>query len=296
MRKPAADNTAKDKKASNIWLKYNDDQWFEIMKRSVNEPLIDGIPMPGFPDADLQVAMVGSSFETSFKEADAFTRQVKRLMCEYGTGLTPFSMILDFGTGWGRMYRFFLNTVLPENILGTDIDQAFIELCQQTIPMGRFEQNNAFPPMKYENNSFDAVVGYSVFSHLNKDVGLKWIEEFARILKPGGILVMTTYSRDFIKYCDQLRKSGEKHTLRYQRHLAEKAFLDKKKAYRDYDAGRFMYVPGTGGSVRKAALYGDAILSPKYIKREWTKYLDLVDFIDDKAILPQALIVMRKPI
>ncbi|MBW2738817.1 MAG: methyltransferase domain-containing protein, partial [Deltaproteobacteria bacterium] len=277
-------------------LMYSDDQWFEIMNRSVNEPLIDAIPMPGFPDADQQVAMVGSAFEASLKEADAFTKQVKQFMREQGTGLTPHSKILDFGTRWGRIYRFFLNTVLPENVLGTDVDQIYIDLCRQTIPWGRFEKNNAFPPMGYENNSFDAVVGYSVFSHLNKDVGLRWIEEFARIIKPGGILAITTHSRDFIDYCDRLRKSGKKHTSEWHIRLAEKAFLDKKKAYRNYDSGRFLYVAGMDSSVRKADVYGDAILSPKYVEREWTKYLDLVGFIDDKAILPQALIVMRKPI
>jgi ubiquinone/menaquinone biosynthesis C-methylase UbiE/glycosyltransferase involved in cell wall biosynthesis len=276
-------------------LNYSDDQWFEIMKRSVKEPVIDGISMPGFPDADQQIAMVGSAFEASFREADAFTRQVKQFMVQHGTGLTPHSRILDFGTGWGRMYRFFLNTVLPENILGTDVDQKYIDLCTETIPGGRFEKNNVFPPISYKNDSFDAVVGYSVFSHLNKDVGLNWIEEFTRILKPGGILAMTTHSRTFIDFCDQLRKSGEKHTSEWHIRLAAKAFLNKEQAFRDYDSGAFLYVSGMDNPVRNADVYGDAILSKKYVEREWTKYLDLVDFIDDKTILPQALIVMRKP-
>jgi len=277
-------------------LLYNDDQWFEIMQRSVDEPVIDGIPMPGFPNEKLQIAIVGSSFKDSLKEADAFTKQVKHFMREYGAGLTPSSKILDFGTGWGRMYRFFLNTVRPENIFGIDVDESFIDICKKTIPCGKFATNNPYPPLGFENDYFDAVVGYSVFSHLNKDVGLKWIEEFERILKPGGILVMTTHSQDFIEYCNQLRTPGQNPTSEWQSRLAQKAFLDKQQAYRDYNAGRFLYVTGaTDATVRKADIYGDAVLSPKFVKREWTKYIDFVDFIDDKAVLPQALIVMRKP-
>ena len=52
--------------------------------------------------------------------------------------------------------------------------------------MGNFEQSAVEPPLRFADGSFDIVYAYSVFSHLSERVQLRWVEEFARILRPGG--------------------------------------------------------------------------------------------------------------
>ena len=47
---------------------------------------------------------------------------------------------------------------------------------------------------------------------------------------------------------------------------------------------------------RPASFYGEAVISPGYVKREWTKYLTFCDFVDDPAKFNQALIIMQKPV
>ena len=71
--------------------------------------------------------------------------------------------------------------------------------------------------------------------------------------------------------------------------------MDTEAALADYDSGKFLYSATGGGGPRDASFYGEAVIPPGYVKREWTKYLALCDFIDDPALLSQALIVMQKP-
>jgi len=65
----------------------------------------------------------------------------------------------------------------------------------------------ALPPVEFPAGFFDIIYAYSVFSHLNEDTHLKWIEEFSRILKAGGLLLVTTQARRFIDFCESLPAS-----------------------------------------------------------------------------------------
>lgn len=49
------------------------------------------------------------------------------------------------------------------------------------------------PPFEYQSNFFDCVYALSVFTHLSKNMHFAWIKELRRILKPNGILIITTH-------------------------------------------------------------------------------------------------------
>ena len=69
-----------------------------------------------------------------------------------------------------------------------------------------------------------------------------------------------------------------------------KAFADSEQAFRDYDVGQFLhFVEGQYGGT-----YGESLIPRGYIERCWGRYFDLVDFIDDRQVLPQALFVLRR--
>ncbi|MEG3845441.1 class I SAM-dependent methyltransferase [Microcoleus sp. herbarium19] len=273
--------------------KLSDKEWFEILVKSIQTPVIDGIQMPGFPPDNIQKNFVGSSGEGALKEAFKFYSEVKSYATKLGNSLTPDSQILDFGCGWGRFIRFFLKDVVPENIYGIDVDPEMVDICRQTVRYGNYSTVKPQPPAGFADNTFDIIYAYSVFSHLSEAVHIQWVEELSKILKPGGFLIATTHSRNFIEFCRSLR--GQTNDFGWHKALAN-SFIDTEQALADYDTGKFLYSPTGGGSVRDASFYGEAVISPSYVKREWTKYLSFHDFVDDPQRCNQAIIFMHKPL
>ena len=277
-----------------VFHNVNDEKWLEILIRSINQPIINGITLPQFPNAETQRAMVGSANEQALREAYLFYQEIKRYAQIQGISIDKGAYILDFGCGWGRHYRFFLKDLPSQNLFGIDSFPLMIEICKTTIPMGNFEQIDLYPPTNLLSSSFHIIYAYSVFSHLNERIGLAWINEFARLLKSGGLLIVTTQAKSFFEFCESFRQHPETQTSEWHQMLAQKAFLDLQKAYDSYEKGEFLYAATVDSEYFPADIYGEAVLSPKYVKTMWTKQFDLVDFVDDPLRLPQSLIVLRR--
>jgi hypothetical protein len=65
--------------------------------------------------------------------------------------------------------------------------------------------------------------------------------------------------------------------------------------YQDFDDGRIAYIPtGGGGEFRDGAIYGDAIVPLSYIEREWSRYFDVRDYIDDRNRFHQAVLTVQR--
>jgi len=271
----------------------SDREWLEVLITSVEHKFVNGIELPGFPPDEIQRNSVGSSGEHALRDGFNLYCEIKRYAAQLGQTLTRDSCILDFGCGWGRIIRFFLKDVAADNLYGIDVDPQMIDICLQTVGHGNYSTVNPLPPSELPDSSFDIVYAFSVFSHLAEPVHIKWVEEFSRILKPGGILVVTVWGRNFIEFCRSLR--GQSHSSPWYNALAN-SFSDTEAALADYDSGKFLYSSTGGGDTRDASFDGEAVIPPGYVKREWTKYFAFCDFVDDPARLSQALIVMQKPV
>jgi cyclopropane fatty-acyl-phospholipid synthase-like methyltransferase len=185
----------------------SDRKWFDLLDKSAENKPTDGIELPGFPSEEFQIASIGSAGTTALIEGQRFYTLIKHYADRLGVTLDPQeTAIMDFGCGWGRMTRFFLKDVAAENLYGVDVTPSMIETCKSTIPHGNFSVIGAEPPTTFAANSFDIIFAYSVFTHLPENVHIKWIQEFSRLLKPGGILVITTQPRKFIALCESFRR------------------------------------------------------------------------------------------
>ena len=268
-----------------------DDEWLALLVRSVTEPVIDGIRMPGFPDDMLQRNTVGSAGEQALREAFTFISFVKQYARELGHPVSGTTRVLDFGCAWGRILRCFLKDCPADHLQGVDVDPMLIDAARASFPYCRFDRIDPFPPTAFADGSFDLITAYSVFSHLAEHASLAWVQEFSRLLRPGGIMAVTTQRRDFIEYCRSLR--GQEHEFGWHRVLAN-SFVDSDAAYAAYDAGDYLYAATGGGPSRPADFYGEALIPEAYVRRHWTKSLRFVAFVDDRSTMPQALIVMQK--
>ena len=267
------------------------EQWRDVLLASVHEREWNGIAMPTFPKSELQSMFVGSSNEHALLEAYNFYVKVHEQLARHSVTLAASSRILDFGCGWGRYMRYFMRDLPWDRIYGVDPWHLAIDVCRQTGVYGQSIKIDLRPPLVFKPETFDLIFAYSVFSHLSQAAGLAWIEEFAKVVKPGGLLMLTTQGRTFIDYCASLR--GRAPDSDWHASL-QRSFADPDRAYADYDAGKFLYAANGGGPELPAEDYGEAAIPKGYIEANWTRYFELLEFIDDRNYMPQALIVMRR--
>ena len=269
-----------------------DREWLELLIASIHAPVIRGVRMPRFPEDRIQRDMVGSAGEHALREAFLFWQEAKAYFNGLSARLLNECDVLDFGCGWGRYTRLFLKDTPPDRIVGVDVDPEFVALSAQLLSGVKFSVVTALPPTDLPANHFDLIYAYSVFSHLSEYAHQAWIHEFARVLKAGGLIVVTTHSRSFVDFCASLR---EKHTYetRWHANLA-RCFIDVESVKRDYAEGRFLYAATGGGGPRDCSFYGEAVVSPAYVKRRWTADFEVCDFVDDARRCPQAMIVARR--
>lgn len=103
--------------------------------------------------------------------------------------------IFEWGCGPGRVIRQ-MPAVLDERIElhASDYNPESIEWCGKHIPRVHFLVNHLAPPLPYPNQSFDFIYAISVFTHLSEKNCLDWIAELHRVMRPDGILLITTDS------------------------------------------------------------------------------------------------------
>lgn len=176
----------------------------------------------------------------------------------------------------------------PDNIYGLEVNEHVLENCRKTYGGCNFLKVDSFPPCDLRDDLLDFIFGYSVFSHLSPDCADAWIGEFARIVRPRGLVMMTTQGRTFVEYCQYIRDSGN-ITHPWHNSLV-KSFVNVQECLEQYDNGGFLHAQ-TG---QYGGTYGESLISPGYIKNNWAEYFDLVDFFDDRTTLPQALFVLRR--
>lgn len=105
--------------------------------------------------------------------------------------------ILDWGCGPGRIVRHLPNLLPDCDIYGSDYNYKYIEWCNENLPEITFKTNDLTPPLQFEQNYFDLIYGISIFTHLSEKMHFSWVEEFKRVLKPGGILYITAHGLAF---------------------------------------------------------------------------------------------------
>jgi SAM-dependent methyltransferase len=101
--------------------------------------------------------------------------------------------LLEVGCGEGRG----IELLLPGITSYTAIDKIapVIDKLQQKYPQGRFLSGNIPPLASFADNSFDSVVSFQVIEHIQDD--RLFLKEIHRVLKPGGIALLTTPNRPY---------------------------------------------------------------------------------------------------
>ncbi|MBN2577686.1 MAG: methyltransferase domain-containing protein [Pirellulales bacterium] len=247
--------------------------------------------LPGLPDETTQANFTGLSGDATLRDGFQSYLLFKRVVEAHLGSLAQCDRILDFGCGWGRIIRFFLRDLAPEKIWGIDCMPEAIDLCTTKNRWCQFRLVPTMPPVDLEPSSFDFIYAFSVFSHLSEKAHLTWLAEFHRLLKPGGLVLLTTRERSFIEYCATLRQNTSLDAFATG---AASAFPDTQHWLAAYDRGEFCHTPTGGGVNLSESFYGETCIPKAYAATRWSDRFQLLDFIDDRAICAQNVIVARK--
>ena len=245
--------------------------------------------LPSFPPEEVQCRFTGAAGDATIREAFQFYSIVKKLHREHGR--SPLVSVLDFGCGWGRIIRLFSRDIEAERLWGVDCMAPAIEICSDTNRHARFDLIAPFPPTSLPNDTFDVVYAYSVFSHLSEEAHLAWLSEFRRVLKPGGILVVTTRPREFILDCARMREAIDRP---FWTAGPAMSFLDTNNALDRYDRGEFLFEPVGGGDVLAASFFGETCIPRRYVVEQWSRLFEFVAYFDDRQLCIQDVITVRK--
>jgi len=106
--------------------------------------------------------------------------------------------ILDWGCGPGRIIRHLPEVIGNEcEYFGTDYNEKTIKWCSENLKGIHFNKNTLAAKLPYEDNFFDIIYGISIFTHLSEQLHYDWYNELYRILKPSGVMFLTTHGNSF---------------------------------------------------------------------------------------------------
>lgn len=270
--------------------------WYETLVRSLHHEELSplGEVLPGFPSEELQANTTGLSSEAAIRQAYEFYLNVRDALAQAGKVLSPSSKVLDFGFGWGRISRVFMDQVSKENIYGVDVDADFTKITRELFRSDNFTTCSPFPPTEYAAASFDLVYAYSVFSHLSGSACHAWMKEFARILKPGGLVVFTTRHLSFMDFCEWAGKQAGASD--YWRALGN-LFPDFDDARKRYKSGDLVHASShgvSGGGPRDATFYGETWIPEAYVRTQFGSEFEFVAGYFDPGKYDQACFALRR--
>ena len=157
-----------------------------------------GIPIPPLA---LMVRTVGHAdwrafLRTGKATAEALDGHAKAA----GLGFAQARRILDLGCGCGRVIRH-LPAMTQAELYGADYNKSLLSWCAENLP-GRYLRNGLNPPLKVSDDQFDIVYLLSVFTHLRIPTQRIWLQEFARIIRPGGLALITFHEETHMGFPD----------------------------------------------------------------------------------------------
>jgi len=262
-----------------LFSNVSDDFWFWLFTDGyASDSRLKKI-LPLMPDERIQKNFTGRSGKDALSEAFSAYKLFKQITEKHAKKISDQDAVLDFGCGWGRIIRFFLKDLEPTQLYGADCYGEMINLCRQQNLKCNFDIIDPMPPSQFNDNQFDVIYLYSVFSHLSEPSHLAWLNDFHRILKPGGIFIATTRPVEFIEFCKIL--SQNKNVNEWERGSAI-AFSDYQQAYLDYGEGKFVHCPTGGGGVLDKSFFGESCISELYVRNNWNKFFSELEYIPSK--------------
>ena len=251
-------------------------------------------PVPRLPPFPLRLLAQGSPDIPSFLVAGQESRRaIDAAVAKLGKWTWDFPNILDFGSGCGRTLIQMRDLVPQVTLWGTDIAEESVRWCQRHLPFAKVGLNKPLPPLEYENDKFDLIYAMSVFTHLEESAQFAWLAELNRVLKPGGILLLTFLGYDPDRQIPPITDPAQV-ALRALTGLTldpwREPSPDQLAQLREHG---FVFVP-TKVKWLFYEGYGTAYHRRDYIKTRYAAVMGVVEYLPDALLQTLDLAVLRK--
>jgi SAM-dependent methyltransferase len=187
--------------------------------------------------------------------------------------------ILDFGAGVGRTLMHMKTHY--ENLYAVDVDKSAINYLKRNYSSIIAFKNNYEPPLLFRDGLFDVVYSVSIWTHLPPSFQIPWLLELKRILKLGGVALITTSGFKAL----HLRQRRDEEW----RNVTDLELEKKGIIYREYPNFKVNAPDFPGIKVS----YGLTAHSPSYIEKEWSKYFKVLEIQEGVIDNIQDLIVLK---
>lgn len=179
-------------------------------------------------------------------------------------GKTPasFDRVLDLATGSGRgLVALAADWPGPE-YHGCDIDEPAIAWLAEHHPELHPVVNGFAPPLPYPDGHFGLVSAISLFTHLDERAQDAWLAEVRRVLRPGGVAVLTVHGARAFEAFASGRVVGAVPPPAIAAHgpFTPRSFVFEAVGSTRWNAVR--YIPGGTG-------WGIAFHGEEYVTERW---------------------------
>lgn len=165
-------------------------RWLERRSvRNLDEVVDDGRPMP---PPELVVLVSGPSSRWFSERGRSDAQMFRTLAARHGADVATGLDVLDFGCGAGRIARWLAPEVIAAGgaFHGSDLNPRLSDWCAANLP-GTYGANGLQPPLARGDATLDLVYAHSVLTHLTEPTASAWLAEIARVLRPGGLALLT---------------------------------------------------------------------------------------------------------
>lgn len=159
--------------------------------------------------------------------------EIDRVLERVDRRLADSDAVLDFGCGSGRVLRFVHDRGRPgARFAGTDVDAPAIAWAGQHLPGMEWHVNRYRPPLPLGDAEFDLVYSVSIFSHLDEELQFAWLDEIARVTRPGGYALLSFHGPYAYEQCHSGRVVSN-----------SRGCARRVSAHGDLEQERFIYEP-----------------------------------------------------
>ncbi len=223
----------------------------------------DGLPIPPplLRVVNVNTTDLGYFFERGEQAATAIAAAAQR----HGLPMSGVSKLLDFGCGCGRVLRHW-GAYPGVDAWGSDLNADASAWIEANLPFAHVGVNELAPPLGHADETFDLIYAISVFTHLTEDLGVSWMAELRRILRPGGLLLFTIHGDT---YAPQLTR--------------------RERAA--YERGDLVVQFAEAAGANICCAYHPA----SYVERLTSDFERLEIAVPDEAFAPQDVCIVRRP-
>jgi len=214
--------------------------------------------------------------DTFFRSGLMHVECYEACLAQAGVSLADSADLLDWGAGCGRMTVHLAAKAPSARITAADTDAEAIAWVAEHLNVAAAQPLPLLPPSAFDSGAFDLVIGHSVFSHLGVEAQDRWLQELARITRPGGHIAVSFHGPVALRW-----------------HLEHPLVDMPASVEADVSRDGIAIWGGDGWEDEFYEGYHTTFHSHEYVREHWSRWVEVVAIHEAAALPTQDIAVLR---